>query len=133
MELIFEIIRTTSASFDFALVISINVASYIIINIVNDALDRDISKWAKRGITCVCIIALSIIYHMLGACDDELILNSAILAPVFWSWIGKPILSRFRCINITNVSIYYIIIIFCFNLDHIFSSSHTKYFMYCFI
>ena len=66
MELIFEIIRTTSASFDFALVISINI--------VNDALDRDISKWAKRGITCVCIIALSIIYHILGACDDELIL-----------------------------------------------------------
>ena len=97
MELIIEIIRTTSASFDFALVISINIASYIIINIVNDALDRDISKWAKRGITCICIIALSVIYHMLGACDDELILNSAILAPVFWSWIGKPILSKFRC------------------------------------
>lgn len=96
MELIFEIIRTTSASFDFALVISINIASYIIINIVNDALGRNISKWAKRSITCGCVIGISSIYYIIGACDIKLILNSAILAPVFWSWIGKPILHKFN-------------------------------------
>lgn len=94
MELIIDIINTTSASFDFALVISINVASYIIINIVNDIVKRDIDKWAKRTITCICAITLSVIYHSIDACDDKLILNSAILAPVFWSWIGKPILHK---------------------------------------
>lgn len=94
MELIFEIIRTTSASFDFALVISINIASYYIIVIVTDGLKRNISKWTKRAITCICAIVISAIYYIIGVCDARLILNSAILAPVFWSWIGKPILHK---------------------------------------
>lgn len=96
MELISGIIETTINSFDFALVISINIASYIIINIINDIKHTNISKWSKRLVTAICTIVLAVTYHFLGACEDYLILNSAILAPVFWSWLGKPILRRLK-------------------------------------
>ena len=31
-----------------------------------------------------------------GVSDIKLILNSAILAPVFWSWVMKPICKHFK-------------------------------------
>ena len=41
-------------------------------------------------ITC---IVISIAYYITGS-NPKLIINSVILAPVFWSWIGKPICDK---------------------------------------
>ena len=39
------------------------------------------------------VITISIAYYITGN-NPKLIINSAILAPVFWSWIGKPICDK---------------------------------------
>lgn len=91
-----NIINTTLNSFDFALVISINILTYIIIRIIDDINGKkDVNSWIKRLAMIISCIIISIIYSICDFCDKKLILNSVILAPVFWSWLGKPIMKKF--------------------------------------
>lgn len=90
-----NIINTTLNSFDFGLVISINIATYIIIKTIDDINgNKEVSTLVKRLIMILCCVIISVIYSIFDFCDNRLILNSAILAPVFWSWIGKYIVKK---------------------------------------
>lgn len=96
MEIISNIIEATLNSFDFAYCISVNVFTYLVINIINSRNGNiDMKIWSKRIILIVSIILIGVIYYLNGS-DLKLIVNSAILAPVFWSWVMKPICKRFK-------------------------------------
>ena len=41
----------------------------------------------------IAVIVISMAYYGTGS-NPKLIINSSILAPVFWSWIGKPICDK---------------------------------------
>ena len=43
----------------------------------------------------IAVIVISIVYYVTEN-NPKLIINSAILAPVFWSWIIKPICKYFK-------------------------------------
>lgn len=91
-----EIINTTLQSFDFAFCITVNVLTYIIIKILIEARPfNKVSTWTKRLITLISILIVSLAYYLDNA-DTKLIINSSILAPVFWSWIGKPIMKKLK-------------------------------------
>lgn len=95
MEWFSNIIETTLASFDFGLVVIINIATYIIVKLIDELNgSKKVNSWLKRFVLCCCIVVISIIYHYLDGVNDKLILNSAILSPVFWRWIGKPIVNK---------------------------------------
>ena len=99
MEYIERIIETTAQSFDFTYCICVNVLTYITIGIIEDGTNKKLSTWLKRLVTIGAVIIVGIIYYCNGM-DTKLLFNSAILAPVFWSWIGKPLVNRFtRNIN----------------------------------
>lgn len=90
-----SIINTTISSFDFGLIVNINIATYIIVKLIDELNgDKKVSKWVKRFVLVCCIIVLSIIYHFIDGENDKLVLNSAIVSPVFWSWFGKPIFKK---------------------------------------
>lgn len=90
-----SIINTTISSFDFGLIASINIATYIIVKLIDELNgDKKVSKWVKRFVLVCCIIVLSVIYHFIDGENDKLVLNSAIVSPVFWSWFGKPIFKK---------------------------------------
>lgn len=94
MNYIDNIIETTINSFDISFCISVNVLTYMIIQIMTEAIKpKKISIWYKRLIMILSVIFVSMIYYISGI-DNKLIVNSAILAPVFWSWIGKPIVNK---------------------------------------
>ncbi len=96
MEIINNIIQTTFNSFDFSYCISVNVLTYLIIKIIDSSNGKKaISTWSKRIILLVVILFMGILYNLIG-CDNRILLNSAILAPVFWSWIMKPICKYFN-------------------------------------
>jgi hypothetical protein len=96
MEIIYNTIQTTLNSFDFAYCIIINILTYLIINIINSRNGNiDMKMWSKRIILIICIVIVSCIYYFTGS-DIKLILNSAIITPVFWSWIIKPICRHFK-------------------------------------
>ena len=96
MEFIHQLIDTTATSFDFAFCIAANVLTYLLIKTIDECNGRrKVKTWTKRFVLLGVIIALSILYSISGS-DLKLIINSAILAPVFWSWIGKPICAKFN-------------------------------------
>lgn len=91
-----EIIRTTSSSFDFGFVISVNVIAYLVISAIDANNGKaPVKTWTKRLITVICGTVLGMIYFSLQLGDVKIILNSMILSFVSWSWIIKPILIKF--------------------------------------
>ena len=95
MEIITDIIKTTLESFDFAYCIVVNILTYFIIRFINDRQVVKLNTWNKRLVLLAVIIATSVVYYFSGI-NTRYILNSAILAPVFWSWILKPICKKFN-------------------------------------
>ena len=105
MELINDIIQTTVESFDFAFCIAVNVLTYCIVKYVDELNgDKKVSTWIKRIILFCSIIVVSVIYYFTGS-DLKLVANSAILAPVFWSWLMKPICKHFK-IDYKNINLF---------------------------
>ena len=94
MEIITDIIATTLNSFDFAFCITVNVLTYIINSTIIEIKGKNTSRWNKRMILVGCIIFMSIVWYFVTK-DIKLIMNSAILAPVFWTWIVKPLCAKF--------------------------------------
>lgn len=94
MEYIDSIIETTAQSFDFTYCICVNILTYIAITGIEDCSQRKLSTWCKRVVMLGAVLIVGVIYYLNGM-DNKLLFNSAILAPVFWSWIGKPLVKRF--------------------------------------
>ena len=93
MEYCSEIITQLIANYDFAFMLSANILTYIIIKIL-EALKVSGGEWFKRIILAAIILILSIIYYFVGNISFTTLLNSAIAAPVFYSWALKPILKK---------------------------------------
>ena len=105
MEVINNIIQTTLESFDFAYCIIVNILTYFVISTINNRRGHeDISTWQKRLVLIVMIFSTGVIYYLLGS-DTRVLFNSAILAPVFWSWILKPICKFFK-IDYKDINIF---------------------------
>ena len=96
MEYIKEIIDITIKNFDFSYCISVNILTYLIIKFIDNLNSKIIvSIWSKRIVLLVVILFTGVLYNLIG-CDNKILLNSAILSPVFWSWIIKPICKYFK-------------------------------------
>ena len=96
MEYISQIINTTIESFDFGFCVAVNILTYLIIKLIDELNgSRKVATWTKRSVMLIVVIIISIAYYVIGS-NPKLIINSAILAPVFWSWIGKPICDKFN-------------------------------------
>lgn len=105
MEIINNIIQTTLESFDFAYCIIVNLLTYFVISTINSIQGhKDINTWAKRLVLLITILSTGVVYYLIGS-DTRVLLNSAILAPVFWSWILKPICKKFK-IDYKNINLF---------------------------
>ena len=105
MEILSNTIQTTLESFDFAFCIIVNILTYLIIRLINDRNGhKDLTTWSKRLVLLLVILSIGVLYYLLGN-DTKTILNSAILAPVFWSWIMKPICKHFK-VDYKNVNLF---------------------------
>ena len=97
MELIEKILDLIISNFDFSYMITINVLTYIIIK----ALDyinknKNVTTIEKRIALLTSIIAVTSCYLLSGYKEYIVLLNSAICAPVFYSWVIRPILIKFN-------------------------------------
>ena len=95
MEILNNIIETTLNSFNFTYCIVVNLLTYVIIKLVDEARKRKTNIWIKRAILLFVISSTGVLYYVFNE-DVKLILNSAILAPVFWSWLMKPLCKKFK-------------------------------------
>ena len=89
-----RIIDILLENFDISYCIAVNIATYLIIKFIDDINGKKIvPRYCKRIILLLVIIVMAIIYHIVGI-NTKVIIDSAILAPVSWSWIFKPLCGR---------------------------------------
>lgn len=84
------------SNFDFGFMFIVNVLTYIIIKVIDYFNgDNKVPTWQKRCILIISIFTMAMIYIASGYDNTIMLVNSAILAPVFWSWVVSPILKKF--------------------------------------
>ena len=93
MDVINNIINALISQFDFTYCVIVNIMTYLIINFMIKVVGGNIVVPIKRIVLLFSIIVIAAIYYFLGT-DIKVLVNSAILAPVSWSWIFKPIANK---------------------------------------
>lgn len=93
MDVIDNIINALISQFDFTYCVIVNIMTYLIINCMIKLAGGNIVVSIKRIVLLFSIIVIAAIYYFLGT-DIKILVNSAILAPVSWSWIFKPIANK---------------------------------------
>lgn len=93
MDVINNIINALISQFDFTYCVIVNVMTYLIINFMIKVVGGNVVIPVKRIVLLFSIIVIATIYYFLGI-DIKVLVNSAILAPVSWSWIFKPIANK---------------------------------------
>ena len=89
-----QIIEILLENFDISYCIAVNIATYVIIKCIDDINGKKIvPRYCKRIILLLVIIVMAVIYHFVGV-NIKVIIDSAILAPVSWSWIFKPLCNK---------------------------------------
>lgn len=90
------IINSIISQFDFGFMFTINVATYIMIQIWDNLNgDKLLTTWQKRLMLIIAIIITVAVYVLAHYPNPIILFNSAVFAPVFWSWVLKPILTKF--------------------------------------
>lgn len=92
-----EIINSIIANFDFAYMITINVLTYLLIKLVDYInKDKNVSTLLKRIMLVISIIIVTVLYIITDYQNYQVLINSAILSPVFYSWVLRPVLKKFN-------------------------------------
>lgn len=90
-----QIISQLINNFDFALILVINVVTYIAIKLLDEINNEKIvTTWQKRIIFVCVSILIGCIYYFLSDVKFIIIIDSIIISPVVWSWLAKPIAGR---------------------------------------
>lgn len=81
-------------NFDLCFMLIVNIVTYFVIKVI-DALNgnKPVSILTKRLSLVIVAIVITICYGIAGEFNNQLI-NSAVLAPVAYSWIFRPILIK---------------------------------------
>lgn len=83
------------SNFDFGFMFIVNVLTYIIIKVIDYFNgDNKVPTWQKRYVLVISIATMAGIYIAAGYDNTIMLVNSAVLAPVFWSWVVSPILKK---------------------------------------
>jgi len=81
--------------FDFGYMITVNIATYIFIQVWDNLNgDKLLNTWQKRLMLILAILIISSVYILFKYPSNIILFNSSVAAPVFWSWVLKPILTK---------------------------------------
>lgn len=94
MEQIYDILLE---NFDISYMLSINILTYMIIKFI-DFLngEKKLKLIYKRLVLILSTIVCCIIYHFVTDLETRVLINSTIAAPVFYSWVMKPLLKKIK-------------------------------------
>lgn len=90
------IVNQIMTNFDFAYMVVVNILTYLFIKFIDTANgDKAVSILVKRLMLIISIVLVTGVYILSGYNNKIVLLNSAIAAPVAWSWIFRPIVVKF--------------------------------------
>ena len=89
------IINSIINQFDFGFMFTINVSTYILIQVWDNLNgEKLLTTWQKRLMLLLSILIVTVVYKLAHYPNNIVLFNSVIFAPVFWSWVLKPILTK---------------------------------------
>ena len=92
-----QIIDILLENFDISYMLSINILTYIVIKFIDYVNEKaKVKLITKRLVLILCTIVCCILYSLLTDINIQKLINSTIAAPVFYSWIMKPILTKYK-------------------------------------
>lgn len=95
-QIVLNLIETTANNFDFSFCCVANILIYLLIKFYDEMNGNlKVPVLHKRLITLAIILILGYVYYQEGS-SLKIIINSSILAPVFWSWVLKPIVAKLK-------------------------------------
>lgn len=95
-KLIDFIVNQIMTNFDFAYMVVVNILTYLFIKFIDTANgDKAVSILVKRLMLIISIVLVTGVYILSGYDNKIVLLNSAIAAPVAWSWIFRPVVVKF--------------------------------------
>ena len=90
-----SIINSMLSQFDFSYILAINIVTYIFIQIWDNLNgEKLLTTWEKRLMMLVATAIVLFSYKLCHYDNNIMLINSTIAAPVFWSWVLKPILTK---------------------------------------
>lgn len=90
-----SIIDNIIGNFDFGYMLVVNILTYLIIKVIDDLnAELPVKKVTKVIILCFSITIVSVMYICSGYENYITLVNSAILAPVAWSLVFKPLAKK---------------------------------------
>ena len=90
-----SIINSMLSQFDFSYMLAINIVTYIFIQIWDNLNgEKLLTTWEKRLMMLVATAIVLFSYKLCHYDNNIMLINSTIVAPVFWSWVLKPILNK---------------------------------------
>lgn len=90
-----NIVNNIISQFDFGYMFAINVATYIFIQVWDNLNgEKLLTTWQKRLMMLLATIITITSYKLVHYGNNIILINSTIVAPVFWSWVLKPILNK---------------------------------------
>lgn len=94
-KLISNFVELFNTHFDLSFMFCVNILTYILIKVIDDLNgDKVVGTWTKRLVMLISCFVIAAGYVAGGYENTTILINSAILAPVAWSWIFKPILKK---------------------------------------
>lgn len=97
MEQIDKIIDILLNNFDIAYMLCVNVLTYGLIKFI-DIINKE--KKVKLLVKRICLIGCTLvccaIYKLCTDIQPNILINSTIAAPVFYSWVMKPLLTKYN-------------------------------------
>lgn len=92
-----QIIDILLENFDISYMLSINILTYIIIKFIDYINGKaKVKLITKRLVLIICTIVCCVLYSLLTDINVQKLINSTIAAPVFYSWVMKPILTKYK-------------------------------------
>ena len=90
-----SIINSMLSQFDFSYMLAINIVTYIFIQIWDNLNgEKLLTTWEKRLMMLIATAIVLFSYKLCHYDNNIMLINSTIAAPVFWSWVLKPILNK---------------------------------------
>lgn len=87
-----SILSQIISNYNFNFIFSVNIITYLIIQLSSKKIFA--AKWFKIVVTIIVSGILGVVYHFISNTSTEVLVNSAIFAPLAWDWVFKPFLSK---------------------------------------
>lgn len=90
-----QIIIQLISSFDFGLMLVLNILTYFMIKVWDWANgDKPVTTWNKRCCYILVVLIAGVAWQWIANIPMKIFVNSCIAAPVAWSWLYKPIANK---------------------------------------